>query len=48
MEATHQVNVNINGAAAIAQLENSMKEMVTTQIEETITNFIKSKLPDLQ
>ena len=48
MEATHQVNVNINGAAAIAQLENSMKEMVVTQIEETITNFVKSKLPDLQ
>ena len=44
MEATHQVNVNITGAAAFAQLENAMKEMVISQIED----FVKTKLPDLQ
>jgi hypothetical protein len=45
--ATHNVNVTLNGLSVLTGLLPSIKELVVTETNRAITQFVKNKLPDL-
>ena len=47
LTGTHSVNVNIHGSEAFAQLQDSMTQMVTRQINYAINEFIGQKFPEV-
>lgn len=48
INATHKVDVIINGLAAFQTMEETFKELVVAQVDESIQTLIKDKFPSLQ
>lgn len=48
INANHKVDVIINGLAAFQTMEETFKELVVAQVDESIQTLIKDKFPSLQ
>jgi hypothetical protein len=48
MAASHKVEVIINGAAVLQQLQPSIQNLIVSETNKAINNFISQRLPDLQ